>query len=72
MFYHYYFADETKNIKPKEELVEEKNSKMVVDSPNEKSESKNGKRTVQRHYGQLLALPCMRRAGLWIKRSGLN
>lgn len=69
-----HFGDETKNIKPKEELVEEKNSKMVIDSesPNGKSESENGKRTVQRHYGQILALPSMRRSGLWIKGSGLN
>ena len=47
-----YFADEAKNIKPKEELEEEKHSKMVIDSesPNEKSESENGKLIVQRRY----------------------
>ena len=39
-----YFADEIKNIKPKEELEEEKHSKMTIDSesPNEESESGNG------------------------------
>lgn len=40
-----YFGDEIKNIKFKEELVEEKNSKMVIDLElfNGKSELENGK-----------------------------
>ena len=59
-----YFADEIKNIKPKQELEEEEHNKMVTDSnsPNEESETENGKPTVQRHYGQFLALPCI---GVW-------
>ena len=41
----YIFLHEFKNLKPKEELEKEKHNKMVIDSesPNEKSESENGK-----------------------------
>lgn len=44
----FYFADKIKNIRPKEELEEEKHSKMAIDSEssNEESESENGTRTL--------------------------
>lgn len=39
------FTDESRNITPKEELEEEKHNKMVIDSesPNEESQSENGR-----------------------------
>lgn len=48
LVYLFFFTDEIKNIKPKEELEEEKHNKMVVDSesPNEEGESENGKNII--------------------------